>query len=760
MRHSILSLAIVAASSLLINASMTWKQVRVGGGQGFVPGIVFCPKTKGVAYARTDIGGLYKLNSDDSWTPLTDWVGTNNWHDWGVDALAVDPTDCNKVYIAVGMYSISWDPNVGSILRSTDGGSTWSETKLTFKVGGNMPGRGIGERLSVDPNSPNIIYFGARSGNGLWKSTDSGATWSKVSAFPSTGTYVQDASSEYTADPVGLASITVDASSSSSGQATKRIFVGVANVGTSSVFVSNDAGATWSAVSGQPTTNNLPHKGVISPSEGLLYISFNNNAGPYDGTLSTVQKYNISSGVWTDITPKPSDYNGSDQYYGWGGLAVDLQKPGTIMVANLNSWWPDGNIFRSTDSGKTWSPLWAWASYPNINRYYKYDVSLAPWIGVVQSGDTKQIGQMIESLDSVHNVTLKSLAQGIEESAVQALISPPTGHILSPACGVTSLVWAGVPTTILRIGNDGSNLNGKQVAISTNSGSTWSVDSGAWDYAVAGKGAISAQGDVVLWATSANGTLVSRYTNNFSLVSSLPTSGVQIASDKVNNAVFYAAAGNKFYLSKDFAVTFSASSATLGSSTTTKGITVNVKTTGDVWVSTDAGLFHTVNNGTSFTQITGFTVAYSVSTGASKTTGGYPSVYVFGTHNTNSGLWRSDDQGSTWTRLDDASHGFGSQEANTSTTSTSATTTKSSSMTTSSSTTKTTSSSTTTTTKSSSTTTSSSIKTTTTTTTTTKTSSSTTTTKSSTTTTTATATGTGACHYCQCGGIGYTYVFN
>jgi hypothetical protein len=34
---------------------------------------------------------------------------------------------------------------MGSILRSTDQGKTWSETKLTFKVGGNMPGRGTGE---------------------------------------------------------------------------------------------------------------------------------------------------------------------------------------------------------------------------------------------------------------------------------------------------------------------------------------------------------------------------------------------------------------------------------------------------------------------------------------------------------------------------------------------------------------------------------------------------------------------------------------
>ena len=61
----------------IANAAYTWKNVKIGGGGGFVPGIVFHPKTKGVAFARTDIGGLYKLNSDDSWTPLTDKIATN-----------------------------------------------------------------------------------------------------------------------------------------------------------------------------------------------------------------------------------------------------------------------------------------------------------------------------------------------------------------------------------------------------------------------------------------------------------------------------------------------------------------------------------------------------------------------------------------------------------------------------------------------------------------------------------------------------------
>ena len=53
----------------------SWANVKIGGGGGFVPGIVFNPSEKGLAYLRTDIGGAYRLNpSDDTWTPLLDFA--------------------------------------------------------------------------------------------------------------------------------------------------------------------------------------------------------------------------------------------------------------------------------------------------------------------------------------------------------------------------------------------------------------------------------------------------------------------------------------------------------------------------------------------------------------------------------------------------------------------------------------------------------------------------------------------------------------
>lgn len=72
--------ALFFSALVKVGAALTWQNARLGGGGGFVPGIVFHPEASGVAYARTDIGGLYRLNSDDSWTAVTDTIADNdNW---------------------------------------------------------------------------------------------------------------------------------------------------------------------------------------------------------------------------------------------------------------------------------------------------------------------------------------------------------------------------------------------------------------------------------------------------------------------------------------------------------------------------------------------------------------------------------------------------------------------------------------------------------------------------------------------------------
>jgi len=77
-------------------------------------------------------------------------------------------------------------------------------------------------------------------------------------------------------------------------------------------------------------------------------------------------------------------------------VAVDYQKPGTLMVAALNMWWPDGNIFRSTDGGATWTRLWDWNKQGvSSKKFYTFNNAIVPWLSpnyTVTTLDLKQFG--------------------------------------------------------------------------------------------------------------------------------------------------------------------------------------------------------------------------------------------------------------------------------------------------------------------------------------------------------------------------------
>ncbi|GAA2154090.1 MULTISPECIES: sialidase family protein [Glycomyces] len=359
----------------------TWKNVAINGG-GFVPGIVFNETEPGLIYARTDIGGCYRWQEDSrTWKPLLDWVGRDKWGYSGVVSMATDPVDTNRVYAAVGTYTIDWDPNNGAILYSDDKGDTWGIAELPFKQGGNMPGRGMGERLAVNPVHNYELYLGAPSGNGLWRSHDFGRTWAKVENFPNPGDFVVDPSNPTLADNQGVIWIDFD-------QIGGKIYVGVADPA-DPLYVSEDAGATWQAVPGAAAAlgdadgnRTIPKQSAVDNTNGYLYVITSWDPGPYNGGPSSgtggrIQRLSTQTGEWTDVTPP---YNPGRPIPGFGGITVDQQNPGTLMASTCNNWGPDEILFRSTDSGATWSLSWDYAEGEDRHDRFDMDSSGSPWL--------------------------------------------------------------------------------------------------------------------------------------------------------------------------------------------------------------------------------------------------------------------------------------------------------------------------------------------------------------------------------------------
>ncbi|MCW8220657.1 cellulose binding domain-containing protein [Streptomyces griseolus] len=703
--------AATEASDVSIAAdTYTWKNARIDGG-GFVPGIVFNRSEKNLAYARTDIGGAYRWDqAGKRWTPLLDWVDWDRWGWTGVVSLASDSADPDNVYAAVGTYTNSWDPTTGAVLRSSDRGASWEAATLPFKLGGNMPGRGMGERLAVDPNKNSVLYLGAPSGNGLWRSTDSGVTWSEVTAFPNPGNYAQDPTdtSGYGNDNQGIVWVTFDERSGSAGGATKDIYVGVADK-QNTVYRSTDGGTTWSRIAGQPT-GYLAHKGVLDSATGYLYLTLSDTGGPYDGGKGQIWRYDTGSGAWKDVSPVAE----ADTFYGFGGLSVDRQKPGTLMATAYSAWWPDTQIFRSTDSGATWTQAWDYTSYPDRSNRYTLDVSSVPWLSWGASPSPPEtapkLGWMTESLeidpfdsdrmmygtgatvygtenltawDSGGSLRITPMVRGIEETAVNDLASPPSGAPLLSALGdiggfrhtdldavpgmmftspnldsTTSLDFAETsPGTVVRVGNSDT---APHIGFSTDNGANWFQ--GAEPSGVTGGGTVAAAADGSGFVWSPQGAGVHHttgYGSSWTASTGIPA-GATVESDRKNPKKFYGFAGGTFYVSTDGGATFTAKATGLPSEGNVR-FQALPGTEGDIWLAggtaTGAyGLWRSTDSGATFTKAANVQQADSVGFGKAAPGASYQTVFVSAKIGGVRGIFRSTDAGANWTRINDDAH--------------------------------------------------------------------------------------------------------
>jgi hypothetical protein len=242
-----------------------------------------------------------------------------------IGALAIDPLNPNVIYAGTGEPDSSVDSYYGQgLLKSTDGGNTWTLIRTPFTTGLTAPDF---TQIAIQPGNSSIVLASTLSG--LFRSTDAGATWTNVLPLAVSGVIFDNASSN-----VMYAGINGYYSGSAA---------------TAPVYKSTNAGQTWTAVPGS-TSNPLPasssvfRTAIVEDSTGAnLYSAM---ARSDFGAPGSLYKSVDGGANWTKLSP-PSAGDGLDWYR--DSLAVVPKTNPNVLYAT------GASLYQSMDGGVTWS---------------------------------------------------------------------------------------------------------------------------------------------------------------------------------------------------------------------------------------------------------------------------------------------------------------------------------------------------------------------------------------------------------------------
>jgi photosystem II stability/assembly factor-like uncharacterized protein len=684
-----------ACAQVAKSVAYNWQTIPYGGG-GFVPGFVFHPKEKDLLYARTDVGGAYRFDAAAGrWLPLLDFLGHDDAELMGVLSVALDPNDANKVYLACGLRLDSYARD-GAVLCSSDRGATWSMTALGggVKLGGNAAGRGTGERLQVDPNKGDILVLGTNQ-NGLMKSSNGGQSFSGM-GFPSKNVTL----------------VLFDPKSGKPGAATPVLYVGAGD-GKGGLYKSSDGGGSFARVPGLP--DQFPQRAAID-GDGNVYVALSNGLAPWGGDNGSVWCIDGKTGQARDVTPmKPG---GGNPNFAYGGLDVDRNRPGTVVVATMNRWATHDDIYISRDGGAHWKAIGPQArhdtgDYHWLADYTKGEDLMGHWMADVKFDpfgsdrliygtgyglwQTRNLGQ----IDGSGQVTFTFDDANFEETVTLGLLSPSGGAILLAAMGDVS----GAAYDDLSKGPQNglfspcsettrsvafAELAPQYIARTTDQAKTsgyWSEDGGAsWtpfassprvekDAKGASHGsgtiAVSAKGKSLVWVPEKEAAFFSLDRGKTWKESTGWPAGRDVAleavADRAADGVFYAhdRVGQSILISIDAGASFQANIKGLPKIESYQharlfAVPGRLR---DLWLAAPDGLYHTPDANTRMAPVPGVDEAWRVAFGKAAAGQTYPAVYLYGSVRRKQGLWRSDDMGLTWVRIDDDKHRFGSIDA-------------------------------------------------------------------------------------------------
>ena len=295
--------------------SSTWQPVGPTNGDGRVEALAF-DATSGTLFAGAAEGGVWRTpDLGSTWNPLTDTDES-----LAMGALAIDPNNPQTIYAGTGEWELAFGGpfttqspiySGAGIMKSTDGGDTWTVMGLTSVAAFS--------RIIIDPDNSNIVW--AATTNGFWRSSDAGTTWTAILA--------DSLCSDVALDPNNHT----------------QLYIAIANDGVFGYYDGQELAPNRLSNGFPSDSAELGRISLSASASGSTTVIYSMVANPA-GFLTGV--YKLNGVTWTNLSAPSSLLTEPQGYYDLT-IAASPTNPNIVIAGGVD-------LYYSNNGGTSWSP--------------------------------------------------------------------------------------------------------------------------------------------------------------------------------------------------------------------------------------------------------------------------------------------------------------------------------------------------------------------------------------------------------------------